>query len=1144
MNFRLNKVRPYCLAILASVFLLLFLIHIGFKDENVTKSSDDNISKKQYALVNEDKGADFEGKYYSLGSDFVTLINKDTDNRWETTTRNIATSGVESGQFDAQIIIPQDFSEKLLALKALAPEKAQIEYQVRDGQNEITNQMIQNQVNEILKDFNQRVIQMYFSSIVGNLTEAQQNVNQIVNEQQVQQRSIESNVFTPFTEIPENYSAVLNTASILDQDNKLFSSEQEAFVKSVQTLLESTNKGLESSSESTEGVKKIVDAYSKEANEKIKKSVSQFNDQFELHKKQLASQWQSDTEKYKEQFDQLNLTITNQFSDFYTSNIDGATGVYADFLKESKMFQETQTNRLKELLAEITELRTQLEQLIALKKQIATTYFNDAEASPDSVTDEQVKQAILQMISNERHNSPKLDINYTENLEESLAKISYDSLKKLIDEFERDGVLTENQADIFHDELKIIKKYANDFNKELGSDVQFMYLDPKQLHDGSIEIQHEMVTLSIDTASENIISLRDNDSSDRRITFMLNNQVLTQIETQLRSQLENVGYSVDVVGISDTEFMITKPTKLENKGEKQLEETNNEIDMEGNTLSKTDELVLPKKISFTMDISLNWCLTDEQQKVSYNCINFSWWVNNDLQAKDSFSVYIPMDQPLVQDFPLIMEQFQLIDVTAQQIVTIYGNPNTSLSIQNYAEMLQQPDNQEKTIDELAGENSIYWMYDNITENEQEELITDKLVNKYKMTGSQLFRDVEKQINKLQKVLGTESDQNTTESSPTLYGTLNLMVVPEKLLQEADKLNSWYIDATKQINETYATWCEAEKVEANSVISDDNQHPEENNPDTVNNETDALVKTMHLLMKTSKETSEKTADSAAKVKDVSPTIKELKTSTKKVQENAKSILSNLDSSINESKKTNEANESYANTFEKVLSNTKNGGADNPQVFNFLSSPIQGQGILGETRQTSLIPYYATLIGAILILVIAMVLQSLMRKRIVTKEDILVEPTRVWQNIPNILLILLTITFIAVIYSGMIVANVVANSQVAWFSYSFLVFASCSLLVLGFLRQFKKTTLYVYGALLGLFFMLTPLLGITTKTGSLSNWLYRFSPFQNIQNGFTSLINGGKIGWVTYMILVILLAIGIVLNLVVQPEEKKREGIWAN
>lgn len=73
------------------------------------------------------------------------------------------------------------------------------------------------------------------------------------------------------------------------------------------------------------------------------------------------------------------------------------------------------------------------------------------------------------------------------------------------------------------------------------------------------------------------------------------------------------------------------------------------------------------------------------------------------------------------------------------------------------------------------------------------------------------------------------------------------------------------------------------------------------------------------------------------------------------------------------------------------------------------------------------------------------------------------------------------------------------------------------------------------MLGLFFMLTPLLGIATKVGSLSNWLYRLSPLQNIQNGFTALVNGVQISWVSYLILIVLLVLGIVLNLFVRPEE---------
>ena len=76
------------------------------------------------------------------------------------------------------------------------------------------------------------------------------------------------------------------------------------------------------------------------------------------------------------------------------------------------------------------------------------------------------------------------------------------------------------------------------------------------------------------------------------------------------------------------------------------------------------------------------------------------------------------------------------------------------------------------------------------------------------------------------------------------------------------------------------------------------------------------------------------------------------------------------------------------------------------------------------------------------------------------------------------------------------------------------------------------------MLGLFFMLTPLLGIATKVGSLSNWLYRLSPLQNIQNGFTALVNGVQISWVSYLILIVLLVLGVVLNLFL-PIKAERE-----
>ena len=147
MEKKIQKYLPIVSIIFGGLLFLGILSYIGFQGDSIQQNRNEKNKKLQYVLVNEDKGTFFEGKQYSLGTDFVTLINQDVANRWETTTRDIANRGVAGGQFDAQIIIPQDFSERLLSLQSVNPEKALVEYQVREGQNEITNQRIQVKVN-------------------------------------------------------------------------------------------------------------------------------------------------------------------------------------------------------------------------------------------------------------------------------------------------------------------------------------------------------------------------------------------------------------------------------------------------------------------------------------------------------------------------------------------------------------------------------------------------------------------------------------------------------------------------------------------------------------------------------------------------------------------------------------------------------------------------------------------------------------------------------------------------------------------------------------------------------------------------------------------------------------------------------------
>lgn len=66
---------------------------------------------------------------------------------------------------------------------------------------------------------------------------------------------------------------------------------------------------------------------------------------------------------------------------------------------QNRFFPSDTNKRITELQSEIGELQAQTEQLTQLKSQIAATYYNDPAATPDTATTEQVKTAILQLIS-------------------------------------------------------------------------------------------------------------------------------------------------------------------------------------------------------------------------------------------------------------------------------------------------------------------------------------------------------------------------------------------------------------------------------------------------------------------------------------------------------------------------------------------------------------------------------------------------------------------------------------------------------------------------------------------------------------------------------------------------------------------------
>ena len=1167
--------------LISYVLLSQFLTHISLKNENIVKISNDETIKMEYALVNEDLGADFDGKRYSLGSDFVTLINQDSQNRWETTSRNIADAGIESGQFDAKIVIPQNFSENILSLQSVSPEKATIEYQVRDGQNAMSNQQIQEQVHLILRDLNQRVVQMYFSSVISNLSEAQFNVTGIIEEDTEYQTNLQTKIQTPFKELPGNFTSVLDTTSILSEENKIFDIEQKAFVSAVSDLMESNNSELESQIQTTKGVSESVGNYTEEANKKIEESINQFNEQFELHKKQLMEQWALDLTDYKGQYDVLNQSAMDQLIQFSRVDESGnEVGILPSLIEKTNQFEVNQTQTKSDLIQSTESMEKEIAKLVELKTTIGQTFFDDLfdadgenkdisilesdEEENKKVVKENVDAAIEKLITSNSHTA-NLNPGYLDSIDTSLQLLPLTDLENFLNLLQSNPEYREivgpDNINRLKKEIAIVKKYQKDFDKPVGNgSLTFKYFNGNQSGEHTVTPSIEnKATFNISLVNDTRIKLSSINNS-QSINFDLTKE--NAMKDQLTAYLNQKNYSANI-SMTGNEIIIEKPqfigstesetgtsdsnitessspvTESSESGTTDSSSSISEDSSTETTPSSTESSltspILPEELAITFDLELIWPLNEIEKKTQYNTIEYALSINGKNQFSSFYAIFddFQLDSNLKKDIPKLIKQFEGLDTTSQQIITLFGEPNkdnNTLTVDKFYSFINK--NQDKKLSDISSLDSVYNLYNNNSNVSQ--LIIDSISTEFMAKGKNIYQSIDASLLKMIDI--KESQKLIIEN----------MLSPDFFVKNIEDMANWHKNATTKINETYNSWKESNQVVPESVITSDNPHPELNDTKMIDSETESLIKSIETLVTTSKEASRLTTESAAKVKDIKPITEEVLTTTKEVQKKADTILVDLNATVTKAQEDIEKNQLYAQGFSKVMANTKNGNSDNTKVYDFLSSPISGSGTLGKTRQVSLIPYYATIIGMVLSIILSVALQYYMRSRKIRQVQLLINQSIIWKNMPNVLVIIGTTLIFSIFYGLSIVTNLESSIRTSTFIYAALFFISSSILITGCMRFSRNMTLYTCAIVISIYFMLTPLIGVETKQGSLVNLLYKLSPLQNVQNGYTILINKVSLNWYYYAIFVFFIISGVIINFLSSPESiiKNKESVEGN
>lgn len=123
------------------------------------------------AVVNQDKGASYEGAQLSAGSDLVEELKKTDGFQWKFVSREQAESGLKDNTYYMAIIVPEDFSAKATTLLDSDPQPAKIIFEPNEGYNFLAGQIGGSAVKDIKSKVSAKVTEAYTNTIFDKFTE-------------------------------------------------------------------------------------------------------------------------------------------------------------------------------------------------------------------------------------------------------------------------------------------------------------------------------------------------------------------------------------------------------------------------------------------------------------------------------------------------------------------------------------------------------------------------------------------------------------------------------------------------------------------------------------------------------------------------------------------------------------------------------------------------------------------------------------------------------------------------------------------------------------------------------------------------------------------------------------------------------------
>lgn len=574
-NRKNNLVTIMIITLLMSIiFCIVFVLGKVYDNSSKNHISDKIEDQLNVAIVNEDSGVYKGHQLYQLGNQYVNQLEDTKNKKYKVVSRGIAENGLKEKSYQLVLFIPSTFSEQILEINRTNPEKLPIQYKI-EAKNKTEKDLAEKEANALIKDLNQRLIDMYTIGIMDNLYSAQKNVAGIYDRQGKLMTNYEKELSNPIKLLQSNYPKFSEWTKNVNKQNenmkKTMNDFGDGIVDETKMMIDNATKPLiEQITEQDNLYKTQLQSAETKHQEELNNKNNSLQEQYDLFERMMGEK----EENLKATISELTLEIEENQKvledTVKTDNSQTGDDVLKEFNKYSKAYEEELIKLEKEFKKEKEDIKDEIE---AVKDKTSS----DDEGYPQLTVEDYLRET-----DKELYDKLKKYLSSAELLEEQLSMLP---------------VMDPNLLVGFTDEEK---QKIGKLISELNSNIQL-------LNDKNIFVQYNPSFETQETWNKYIESIDKNNK--------VYNQEVTQIIDV--SNLEGLGDFKDDMSI---EIKLHKESyKL---GDIQKENPDAKLKLEdlGNNIYKIKFEELPKNLKIPVIYKLKDAKEDSNLlELSYKC---------------------------------------------------------------------------------------------------------------------------------------------------------------------------------------------------------------------------------------------------------------------------------------------------------------------------------------------------------------------------------------------------------------------------------------------------------------------------------------------------------------------------------------------